>query len=79
MSDATPDQIARMVRINPIMILSGSGDAARALRYRGKHTITAVLGVVARHRECRALVYCDSVNAQKLWVDVQTGAFCTLQ
>jgi hypothetical protein len=68
MSAATPDQIAQKVRINPIVIVIGSGETTRSLRYRGKHTL----------RESRALVYSHRTNGKMLWIDVQTGAFCDL-
>ncbi|TKC78951.1 hypothetical protein FAZ69_31420 [Trinickia terrae] len=76
---ATQEQIARMVRINPIVIVSGSGDTTRSLRYRGKHTMQAVLGFLGCHRgEARALVYSHKTDGQMLWVDVSTGVFCRL-
>ena len=79
MTSASPDQIARMVRINPIVIVSGSGDVSRALRYRGKHTVQALLGFLQSRRDTRALVYSHKTDGQMLWVDIQTGAFCDLQ
>lgn len=78
MSAATPDLIAQKVRINPIVIVIGSGDTARSLRYRGKHTLHAVLGFLRSQRESRALVYSHKTDGQMLWIDVQTGAFCNL-
>jgi hypothetical protein len=79
MSSATPDQISRMVRINPIVIVSGSGDTTRALRYRGKHTVRALLGFLGSRRDARALVYSHKTDGRALWIDVQTGTFCDLQ
>jgi hypothetical protein len=79
MITATPDQIARLVRINPIVIVNGSGDAARSLRYRGKHTMTALMGFLGTHRDTRALVYSHNTEGSQLWVDVQTGNFRNLQ
>jgi hypothetical protein len=78
MPTATPEQIARMVRINPIVIVSGSGDMTRSLRYRGKHTIQAELGFLGCHREARALVYSHKMNGDGLWIDVRTGVLCKL-
>ncbi|RDJ97730.1 hypothetical protein DLM46_36395 [Paraburkholderia lacunae] len=78
MSAATPDQISRMVRINPIVIVSGSGDATRSLRYRGRHTLHAVLGFLNSQRESRALVYSHKKDGRMMWIDVRTGAFCVL-
>lgn len=78
MPAATPDQIARMVRINPIVIVSGSGDAKRSLRYRGKHTLCAVLGFLDSQRESRALVYSHKTNGRMMWIDVRTGAYVVL-
>ncbi|MEW6341572.1 MAG: hypothetical protein RXR20_05720 [Paraburkholderia sp.] len=78
MSAATLDLIAQKVRINPIVIVIGSGDTARSLRYRGKHTVHAVLGFLRSQRESRALVYSHRINGEMLWIDVQTGAFCNL-
>jgi len=78
MSAATPDLIAQKVHINPIVIVIGSGDTTRSLRYRGKHTLRAVLGFLRSQRESRALVYSHRTDGQMLWIDVQTGAFCNL-
>ncbi|HEV3424236.1 MAG TPA: hypothetical protein VG105_10755 [Paraburkholderia sp.] len=78
MSSATLDLIAQKVRINPIVIVIGSGETARSLRYRGKHTLHAVLGFLGSQRESRALVYSHRTNGKMLWIDVQTGAFCDL-
>lgn len=78
MSAATLDQIAQKVRINPIVIVIGNGDASRSLRYRGKHTLRAVLGFLGSQRESRALVYSHKTNGETLWIDVQTGVFCAL-
>jgi hypothetical protein len=78
MITATPDQIARLVRINPIVIVNGSGDAARSLRYRGKHTMRALIGFLGTQRDARALVYSHNTDGSQLWVDVQTGDFSPL-
>ena len=78
MPTATPEQIAQMVRINPIVIVSGSGDLTRSLRYRGKHTMQAVMGFLGCHRETRALVYSHKTDGHRLWIDVRTGDFCEL-
>jgi hypothetical protein len=76
---ASPELIAQKVRINPIMIVTGSGDLARSLRYRGRHTLRAVLGLLGSQRAARAFVYSHGSAGRMLWIDVQTGAFCRLQ
>jgi len=58
----------------------GSGDTSRSLRYRGKHTLHAVLGFLGSQRGSRALVYShrNRTDGQMRWIDVQIGAFCSL-
>jgi hypothetical protein len=73
MDFSTAGEIACKVRINPIMLVSGHGVSSRAIRYRGKHTLRAILGFLDSQREVRALVFSHSSNGEMLWVDVQTG------
>ena len=73
MNFSTTGEIACKVRINPIMLVSGQGVASRAIRYRGKHTLRAVLGLLDSQREVRALVFSHTSDGEMLWVDIQTG------
>jgi hypothetical protein len=73
MNFSTTGEIACKVRINPIMLVSGQGVSSRAIRYRGKHTLRAVLGFLDSQREVRALVFSHTSDGEMLWVDIQTG------
>jgi hypothetical protein len=73
MTISTTSEIARKVRINPNMLVSGQGVTTRAIRYRGRHTLRALLGFLENQREVRALVFSHTSEGLALWVDVQTG------
>jgi hypothetical protein len=75
MNFSTTGEIACKVRINPIMLVSGQGVSSRAIRYRGKHTLRAVLGFLDSQREVRGLVFSHTSDGEMLWVDIQTGEF----
>lgn len=73
MNVLTTKEIACKVRINPIMLVSGQGVTTRVIRYRGRHTLRAVLGFLDSQREARALVFSHTFEGNALWIDVQTG------
>jgi hypothetical protein len=73
------DQVARIVRVNPIMIVSRTGDTQRTMRYGGKHSMRAVLAFLGSRRETQALVlYAQKTSGKTQWIDVRTGAICDL-
>ncbi|SIT52252.1 conserved hypothetical protein [Paraburkholderia piptadeniae] len=71
METVNPELIARLVRINPVVIVNG--ETSRSLRYHGKRNVRALMGFLGTYRDMRALVYSHSASGRQMWLDVQPG------